>query len=419
MEKLAYKSLHLTPKLLEQELEIIGRDLEIFITHIKPSMQNIIEKELKLLNLLKGKSRVLKAGEFLKNRTNHPNSKTNFMDISKALSKEKDLSKILEMILIEAISYTNCEGGTIYLKENNELHFKTIINKKLDIHINNLKYPTIPLFINGKENKENVSATSVIQKKSINIPDVYICNYNGLSFEGVKKFDKANKYRTKSMLVIPMINQDDEVIGVLQLINKKLNDSYIQFDQDDINMTTTYTNWAASAITKDRLVDDLEALLLSFLESISIAISEKSTYGYEHIQRVAQLMKIVSGKINEDKTLFKDINYTKEQLKELEIAAWMHDIGKIATPEYIIDKATKLETISDRIEHIKTRFDYIKSALKAQMLEQKIELLEKNSSAKEIAELENSYQKEIELLNSDIDFLQRANQPKFGILSEE
>jgi HD-GYP domain-containing protein (c-di-GMP phosphodiesterase class II) len=321
------------------------------------------------------------------------------------------------MLLKEAIAFTNSEGGTIYLKENDALYFKTIVNQKLEIDINNPDFPCVPLYHDSLPNSENISAICALKKERVNIPDVYLYNMDGLSFEGVKKFDKANDYRTSSMLVIPMINQDDEVVGVVQLINKKSEACYIQFEQKDIEMTSTYANWAAIAITKNRLTDDLEALFFSFLESISVAMSAKSPFGNDHVARVAALMKSVSTQIDEDQGMFKNINYSQEALKELEVAAWMHDIGKIATPDYLLDKATKLEMVYDRIAEIKTRFDYVKSLLKVQMLEEKIVLLQKRNKSK-IEDIEENFALEILALENDFELLNHINAQE-KMLSEE
>jgi len=416
-EKLAYDSKHLTPKLLHEELVKSNREIDIYVTHLKPPLADEIVNELASYGILEGRNRILHDGEYLKNTEKNSDKNKSVMQISTALSKEKDLSKILDMILHEAIHYTGSEGGTIYLKEEDKLFFKSLVNKKLNIAVTNPDFPSINLYHDGQENSENISALATLKKETVNIPDIYTNNYNGFTFDGVKKFDKANHYRTKSMLVIPMIDQNDDVVGVIQMINKKAQTRYVSYTQEDIDMTTTYTNWAASAITKNRLVDDLESLLLSFLESISVALSVKSPYGYGHIARVAELMKVLSSKIDEDDGHFKDIHYSKEQLKELEVAAWMHDIGKIATPEHILDKATKLETVYDRISEIETRFEYVKSELKSEMLESKIALLEKRKK-KEIPALEALYEEAVVALNSDLAFIKAVNQPE-GFLGEK
>ncbi len=376
MEELAEQSRHLTPRLLKQELEKLNRDdVSIFVTHIKPYYQQNVERELEILEVLKNEGRVIKDGEYLKNSTFSRSDTTRAAEISTALSKEKDLNKILGLILVETMQLSNAEGGTIYLIEDDALTFKAVKNEKLNIFEVNPAFPQISLFPNGLQNSENVSAVSALTKKIINIPDIYLYHMSGFNFEGAKKFDKANGYRTSSMLVVPMLNQDEEVVGVMQLINKKSLDSSVEFTQSNIDMATTYANLSASAITKNRLIEDMEKLVHSFLESISYALNVKSPYGYAHISRVKELMGNVALEVHKDKSTYKDINYSKEQFQELELAAWIHDIGKIATPDYILDKSTRLETLNDRIDTIKMRFNYVKYFLKFEGLEDKIEEL--------------------------------------------
>jgi HD-GYP domain-containing protein (c-di-GMP phosphodiesterase class II)/ribonuclease BN (tRNA processing enzyme) len=396
-DKLAKESKHLTPKLLLGELKKLHRnDLSIYITHIKSSFFNEVKKELEVLDLLKGDGRVLKDSEYLKSLDLNQDENKTIMQISTALSQEKDLSKILEMILNEAINYTNSEGGTIYLKdEKDELHFKSVVNKKLNIYLADLNSPTIPLYKDGLKNIENVSAICAVEKNVINIPDVYLYNMDGVSFDGVKKFDSANDYRTKSMLVIPMVDQDGEIVGVLQLINKNISQNMLPYNAKDVEVTRTYTNWAASAITKNILIDTLEELLFSFLESISVAIASKSPYGHGHISRVAKMVVSISKKINEDYGKFYYKAYSKDELKELEVAALMHDIGKIVTPEHIIDKSTKLETIYDRVSEVETRFNLAKMSMRVE----------------NIKNIDHDLESKLNLIDDDILFIKKINSP--------
>ncbi|MCH9813910.1 MAG: GAF domain-containing protein [Epsilonproteobacteria bacterium] len=418
MEELADHSKHLTPKLLKEEQQKLTRDdLNIYVTHVKPNYRDIIEKELEILNVLWGEGRVLSDGEYLKNNVYKKNRDRRAMEISTALSKEKDLSKILGMILEEAIEYTGAEGGTIYLKEADHLTFKAVKNDKLGIYEIDTELPKIHLHRNGKENQENVSAVCALSKQTINIPDIYLYHFDGFNFEGTKKFDKANNYRSKSMLVIPMMNQDDEVVGVMQLINKVSYEEVATFTHSDIEMTTTYANLAASAIAKNWLIEDLEKLVYSFLESISYALSVKSPYGYGHINRVKDLMVNVVKEIDSDTTTYKDIQYTKEQFEELELAAWMHDIGKIATPEHILDKATRLETLYDRINVIEMRFNFIKSSLECQMLDAKCKFLNGDYRIR-MDDIEHRHKLKIAELAEDLEFLKRANKP-FTVMGDE
>jgi HD-GYP domain-containing protein (c-di-GMP phosphodiesterase class II)/ribonuclease BN (tRNA processing enzyme) len=411
MKELAKTSKHLTPILLKEELEKLERDdVNIYITHIKPNYQKEVERELEILKLLKNSGRVIKDGEYLKGSKLLKERRIREMEISTALSKEKDLNKILGLILEETMDITGAEGGTIYIKDGDKLCFKAVKNDKLNICEVDVNYPKIELYPNGKENNENVSAVCAINKKTINIPDVYLYHIGKFNFEGTKKFDKANNYRSVSMLVVPMLNQDEEVVGVMQLINKNSSNTIVEFTDQDIEQTTTYANLCASAIAKNQLIEDLEKLVISFLESISYALSVKSPYGYEHISRVKELMGYIAHEVDNDKTVYKDINYTDEEFQQLELAAWMHDIGKIATPEHILDKATRLETLHDRIDTIQMRFNYVKKFLKSQMLETKCKFLNGEYQI-HMDQIELKYEQMIEELEADFDFVYEANQP--------
>jgi HD-GYP domain-containing protein (c-di-GMP phosphodiesterase class II) len=419
MDKLAKQSKHLTPMLLKDELKKLKRDdVSIYVTHIKPNYKNLVSKELNILKVLLNDGRIIEDGEYLKNKKSTKNTKLKALTMSTVLSKEKDLNKILGLILEETMDSTNAEGGTIYLKEKDTLLFKAVKNDALNIFEIDPNYPKINLYPSGKKNIENVSAVCALSKEIINIPDIYLYHMGEFNFDGAKKFDKANNYHTNSMLVIPMLNQDEEIIGVMQLINKKSISNTIAFTKDDISLASTYANLSASAIAKNTLIEDLEKLIMSFLESISYALSVKSPYGYSHISRVKELMGHVAREVNNDSTIFKDITYNKEQYQELELAAWMHDIGKIATPEYIIDKATRLETVHDRIDTIQSRFNHIKQFLKADFLENKCKFLTGEYELK-LDTLENKYIQTIKELDDEFAFLQRVNTPSFYMKEED
>jgi HD-GYP domain-containing protein (c-di-GMP phosphodiesterase class II) len=418
MKELAETSKHLTPMLLKEELTKLERDdISIYTTHIKPNYQKEVERELDILQILKNDGRVIKDGEYLKNNKLSKARQIREMEISTALSKEKDLNKILGLILEETMQVTGAEGGTIYIKEDDKLSFKAVKNDLLNIFEVDVDYPKIELYPNGVQNNENVSAVCAINKNTINIPDVYLYHIGTFNFEGTKKFDKANDYRSVSMLVVPMLNQDEEVVGVMQLINKNSLNKIVEFTDLDIEQTTTYANLCASAITKNKLIEDLEKLIISFLESISYALSVKSPYGYEHISRVKELMGYVAHEVNKDKTVYKDINYTDEEFQQLELAAWMHDIGKIATPEHILDKATRLETLYDQIHTIKMRFNYVKYFLKSEMLETKCKFLNGEYQI-HMDQVEHKYAQTIEELESDFDFVSQANLA-FKVMSDD
>ncbi len=416
-ENLAYLSKHLTPSLLSKELTKLKRDIKIYAIHLKDAYKETILTQIKSDTNLKDRVSFIASGAFLKKGVLKRKKDNDQLRILTALAKEKELTKILEFILLEVIKDTNCEGGTVYLKDENQLKFKVVINKKLDIHNTQTQnWPPIALYTAKGSNLSNVSALCAIKNEIINIPDVY--HAKGFDFDGMKKFDEANNYHSKSMLVIPMIDHENELIGVLQLINKldPLTKKAIAFDDEDIDRTKAYSAYCAIAITKNRLIEDLEKLLLSFLESISVAMDAKSACGYGHIHRVGKLMEMISEGINEDQTVYKDKNYTHDQLTELKLAAWMHDIGKIATPESILNKSVKLETTYNRLEEISQRFKSAILTLKLSLQEKKIAYLKGDKSISLKLE-ERKTEQLIKELKSDLEFISEKNLPS-GFMSD-
>lgn len=405
MRELAKSSKHLTPSLLKEQLD--GLDIDIYITHIKSNYKEQVEKEISELDLLKGNSRILRDGEYLSD-PDFEEYENSTVDFIKLISKEKDLDTILKSILIEAVKMSNSDGGTIYLKENDSLKFKTVINQKLGVFSSDIDWPNVPLLLDGEENTTNVSALCAVKKKIINIEDVY--ESTEFNFEGTKVFDKKNNYRSKSMLLIPLTDQDDEVIGVLQLINKN---NFVQIkpytkkDEKDIE---AYGAYAATAIAKNELIDNLENLLLSFIQSISFAINKKSEYGYRHIKNVQKLMDLTVFSINRDNTVYKDKYFDSDQQKELSISALIHDIGKIVTPDYVLDKSTRLETIYDRISEVKERFTNAINSLKIDELKLENAYL-KGEVDVDIDRVKEAYSKEIRVLVDEYNYIKEINHP--------
>ncbi len=336
--------------------------------------------------------------------------------IGRALSAENNLNRLLPMILSHAKEYTNADGGTVYLMSKDEkfLEFSVVETTSLEIYmgagIHEIEWPPLPLYKeDGSKNYEMVAVKCALDGGVINIDDVYETEkYN---FEGTKRFDKGTGYRSKSMLVIPMKNYEDEIIGVCQLINKidpKTNE-VISFSKHDLDTLASLASQAAIAITNAQLIRDLKLLLESFIDSIATAIDAKSPYTGGHVRKVAKIAMIIVNAINRStKGKYKDIFYDEDQLNEMKISALMHDIGKITTPEYVVDKSTKLETIFDRIELIKVRYEVLKRDAKIAFLEKKSALLEAGKSDS-IAVLEDAYNEEIALYNEEMAFLEESN----------
>jgi HD-GYP domain-containing protein (c-di-GMP phosphodiesterase class II) len=289
--------------------------------------------------------------------------------IGVALSVEHDTNRLLEIILLGAKELTNADGGTLYtVTEDAKLKFEIMRTHSLNIAMGGttgkqIPFPSLPIYLeNGTPNTNMVAAYSVINAKTVNIPDAYLTE--GFDFSGTRKFDENTGYRSKSFLTVPMTNHENEIIGVLQLINaiNPLTKEIIAFSESHQRLVESLASQAAVALTNHNLINGLKDLFESFIKLIADAIDEKSPYTGGHCQRVPELtMMLAEAAINTNIGPLKDFSMTEKEVYELKIAAWLHDCGKVTTPESVMDKATKLETIFDRIHLIDHRFDLLKT----------------------------------------------------------
>jgi len=331
--------------------------------------------------------------------------------IGTALSAEKSLDHLLEMIVDHARKFTNADAGTLYIMSDDEteLNFAIVQNDLLKVRMGGtggeISWPPIPLKnADDSPNYANVSAYAAISGETVNIPDVY--DAKGFNFEGTKKFDKGTGYRSKSMMVVPLRNHENDIIGVLQLLNAQdpSTGDVIIFSQECQEMTLSLASQAAVALSNNRLIHDLQNLLESFIKTIATAIDEKSPYTGGHVRRVAELTMTIAQKVNQaNEGPFASIKLSDDQLQELRLAAWLHDVGKITTPEHVVDKARKLETVHDRINEIRARFELLKKEYRLEM--QKNTSNQDNSGVKTSEELAEI----IKQLDEEYKFLAELN----------
>ncbi|MBF0458456.1 MAG: GAF domain-containing protein [Nitrospirae bacterium] len=345
--------------------------------------------------------------------------KSKLLQIGIALSAEKDIDTLLEMIVSNGMNFTNADGGTLYIMSPDEkyLLFKIIRNNSLKVrkggtHGGPIPFPPVPLFrADGTRNNQNVSAYVALTGETINFPDVY--EIEGFDFKGTKEYDKKNNYRSRSMLVTPLRNHEGEIIGVLQLINA--GDGYgnvIQFSSDYQFLIESLASQAAMAVTNTTLISELQELLNSFVKVIATAIDEKSPYTGGHMRRVAELTLDIAGELcNSEDEKWKNFKLEPDWYEELKTAAWMHDIGKITTPEHVVDKSTKLETIYDRINLINSRLEILKRDVEIKYLKRKAELEATHGGDGHIAlqKLDEEFAERIQGLEDDMEFLKKVN----------
>lgn len=337
--------------------------------------------------------------------------------IGSALSAERDLNRILEMILAQARRFTNADGGTLYLlaDDRQSLAFNVVHTDSLNIFQggtsgNEVKLPNVPLYDDkGEENHSNVSAHVALSGKVVNIEDVY--EAKGFNFDGARKFDETLNYRSMSMLVVPMRDHEGEIIGVLQLINARNHEGdTIAFASELEGMTHALASQAAVVLTQQRLISDLKNLFESFIEAIATAIDEKSKYTGGHIARVTELTMEIANKINEtDQGDFADFSFSEDELEELRIATWLHDTGKITTPEYVVDKSNKLETVFDRVELVRTRWQAIRLAKRLDVLNKLLSTVEDKLDPQLRDRLIGEMQDDLKQLDDDLEFLVTTN----------
>lgn len=292
-------------------------------------------------------------------------------DIGASLSNERNLELLLEKILLAAKAITRADGGTLYRlsDDRQHLHFEIVRTDSLNIAFGGSsgqptsgKFSDLPLYHDdGQPNTSLVAGYAAITGRTVNIADAYVAE--GFDFSGTRKFDERTGYRSQSFLTVPMRNHEGEIIGVLQLINalSSVSGKVIEFSQADQRLAESLASQAAIALTNRQLVQQLETLFESFITMINLAIDEKSPYTGGHCQRVPELTMMLADAVDAaDSGPLAGFKLTDQDRYELRIAALMHDCGKITTPVHVVDKATKLQTIYDRIHLIDTRFEVIK-----------------------------------------------------------
>ena len=337
-------------------------------------------------------------------------------EIGIALSAEKNTPKLLEMILKGAKTILNADAGTLYLASENKkyLQFEIIMNDSLGTMMSAKREPitfeSLPLYDElGQPNNTMVAAHAALHKKTINIPDAYTAE--GFDFAGTRAFDINTGYRSQSFLTLPMLNHENELIGVLQLINAKdaRTNQIIEFSKISQRIAESLASQAAIALTNNKLIGQFRGLFESFINLMSEAIDKKSPYNGAHCRRVPMLtMMIADAACKADYGIFKDFSLDEEERYELKIAGLLHDCGKVTTPVHVIDKATKLETIFDRIHVVNTRFEILKRDAEISFLNQKIAAI-KSGNLSIISDLEATLQQKIADYCSDQEFLRICN----------
>ena len=299
------------------------------------------------------------------------------IELGIALSAERDHNRLTETILIEAKNLTQADGGTLYLMSHDQtqLSFDIIRNDTLKIAMGGTtgtSVPFRPLALydpdTGSPNHQNIATHVALTGRGIMIQDAY--TEQGFDFSGTRRFDAGTGYRSKTFLTVPLKNIRGDVIGVLQLINARdASGTVIPFSEDVQPLIDSLASQAAVAIDNQSPLQGQKNLLDSFVTVIARAIDAKSPYTGGHCERVPVLAEMLARAARDAvEGPFATFNLDRDEWYELHIAGWLHDCGKVTTPEYVVDKATKLETITDRIHEVRTRFEVLRRDAEISML---------------------------------------------------
>jgi len=346
-------------------------------------------------------------------------------EIGAALSQEKNIDRLLEKILLAVKTITRAAGGTLYVLEPSDegprLRFAIMRNEALGIAMGGTTgnpIPFYPVHLYGKDGKPNnqmVAAYAALTGKTVNITDAY--SEEGFDFSGTRNFDKKTGYRSKAFLTVPMKNHEGEIIGVLQLINSidPVTKEIGPFGPSAQRLAESLASQAAIALTNRQLINQLEELFESFIALINTAIDEKSPYTGGHCQRVPMLTMMLAEAVNETQTgPLRDFKMSEKDRYELKIAGLLHDCGKVTTPVHVVDKATKLETIFDRINLVDTRFEVLKRDVEVEALKAKLDLLRKSGTdepaiREQLAQIDQQHVDSLRRLESEREFLRQCN----------
>jgi len=346
----------------------------------------------------------------------HVLSKLEYLNaIGVALSQERDINRLLETILVAAKNLTRADGGTLYRLVDDRLHFEIMRNDSLAIAMGGTSGTAIPFYPiplhdkDGNPNLTMIAAYVAINDRTVNIADAY--TEEGFDFSGTRNFDKRTGYRSTSFLTVPMKNHEGEIIGVLQLLNAidSGTGAVTVFSDEDRRLAESLASQAAIALTNRLLIQQLEVLFESLIELINTAIDDKSPYTGGHCKRVPTLtMMLAEAAHAAAEGPLASFRMTDKDRYELKIAGLLHDCGKITTPVHVVDKATKLQTIFDRIALVDTRFEVLKREAEAAMLRAVLAAREAEDASSE-ARAREDFAAKVRQYDDDREFLRRTN----------
>jgi len=317
-----------------------------------------------------------------------------------ALTSETHLPTLLELIVREVRRFTRADAGSLYSVDRNQIRFEvaqndTLAARKNEVYESFRPYP-MPL------DKTSIAGYVAITGETLNISDVYVLTGDE-EYRFNPAFDDRNRYRTRSMLVVPIRTQQNEILGVLQLINSldKQNNVAV-FDSEQEDLVASLASQAAATIQNARLINAVHEIFAALVRYSASAIDARSPHTAGHSRRVATYSMRLSRSANEEtEGTLADVFFSDKELEELNYAAWLHDIGKIGVREELLERVDRLTPAS--MELISTRFEAIKLAVARDFERQR--RAEGGSKETDHTELERRLRE----VDEDLGFIRRTN----------
>ncbi len=339
--------------------------------------------------------------------------------IGVALSTERNTDALLELILSKSREITSADAGSLYLLEGEPGGVKHLVFKltQNDSHSVPFRQFTLPI------DTQSIAGYAAATGQILNIKDAY--RIRNMPFRLNRDFDENFGYRTKSMLVLPMKNQKGEVIGVLQLINAKKNitaklvsrgivaGEVVPFSQRSQDLASSLASQAAVALENNLLYRDIEKLFEGFVRASVIAIESRDPTTFGHSERVAKLTVALAETVDRlDSGPYRDVHFSREDIRELRYASILHDFGKVGVREEVLVKAKKL--YAAQLELIKKRFLYIRKGLELEVFRKKLDHVLRNGnqgSEDLFTGLDNEHGHQIKTLDDFLGTIIAANEP--------
>ena len=337
--------------------------------------------------------------------------------ISIALSQERSLSALLHEILDQGKRLTESDAGSLFLMEIDENDVPYLYTASF----NSDSIPDLPPSDPVRIRLDNTSIIghAALSGKPVNVADAYDLPPDA-GFRQNPFYDEKYGYRRRSMLVVPMIDHHEHLVGVLVFVNRKTKPSAIISTEEDadryvlrytgrqLRLARALAAQAAVAIENVRLYKRIETILESFVKASVSAIDERDPGTAGHSIRVAmRALDLAAAVDRESRGAYGDTQFTREELRELKFAALLHDFGKLGVREDVLVKAKKLPPLL--WERIDARFDLIRSTMEVEYYKQRANLQAEDAHG--LTRLEEKFVEQVEKLDHQRDVVRAANEP--------